>query len=70
MLNGGKSDNRTFSEDSVMAFSEHAFAGIRDILDEKRGSMVAKSYFAIAKATAIGSHWNYDTPLINNDLSG
>ena len=68
MLNGGKSDNRTFSEDSVMAFSEHAFAGIRDILDEKRGRMVAKSYFAIAKATDIGSHWNYNTPLTNNDL--
>jgi hypothetical protein len=51
-----------------MAFSESAFLGMRTILDEKKGRMVAQSYLAIAKATSIGSHWTYDTDLSVQEL--
>lgn len=70
LLKSGKYDERTFSGDPLMAFSEYAFAGILDILDEKRGRMVAQSYLAIARATAIGAHWNYTTSLKDTEIYG
>ncbi|UUX92866.1 hypothetical protein [Methanoplanus endosymbiosus] len=68
ILNAGKSNEIIYSSDPLMAFSESAFAGMCDILDDKRGSMVAQSYLAIAEATEAGSQWNYSTPLTDSEI--
>ncbi|MDN7023752.1 class 1 isoprenoid biosynthesis enzyme [Methanoculleus sp. FWC-SCC1] len=68
ILASKKYDEQEYSNDPVMAFSERAFTDMRDILDERRGRMVAQSYHAIAQATYTGSHWKYTTPLTEADL--
>lgn len=68
ILNSKKNDDISFSPDPVMAFSESAFVGMRDILDEKSGRMVAQSYRAIAQATSAGVLWTYSTPLTDTEL--
>lgn len=68
ILDSKKNDDIAFSPDPVMAFSESAFAGMRDILDEKSGKMVAQSYLAIAQATSAGILWTYSTPLTDTEL--
>jgi len=68
ILKSQKHEEITFSPDPVMAFSESAFVGMRDILNEKSGRMVARSYLAIAQATTVGARWNYATPLTDTEL--
>lgn len=68
ILESQRHEEITVSPDPVMAFSESAFVGMRDILDEKSGRMVAQSYRAIAEATSAGVLWTYSTPLTDTEL--
>jgi len=68
ILNSKKSDKINYSPDPLMAFSESAFAGMRDILDERNGRIVSQSYIAIAGASAKGSRWNYKTQLTDKEI--
>jgi hypothetical protein len=68
ILKSRTQDEITFSKDPVMAFSEYALVGMRELLDERRGSMISQSYLAIAEATSLGSSWNFQTPLTERDL--
>lgn len=68
LLRNKTSETPEYSQDPIMALSEQAFTGIRDLLDTERLTMVAQSYEAIAQATYIGSGWQYTTPLTGTTL--
>lgn len=68
LLRSESSGKLHYSQDPVMAISERAFTGIRELLDKERLKMVARSYEAIAQATYIGSNWQYTTPLTGTTL--
>ena len=54
ILQSRTQDEITFSNDPVMAFSEYALVGMREILDETRARLISQSYLAIGRANTAG----------------
>ena len=68
ILKSSKGEQTEFSDNPLMAYTQHALVTIRETLSEKRWHMVAASYSVIATGSVEGAKWTCSDSLSDEEM--